>query len=552
MSLSKASDIFKKGNELNDQSHVYSSEDIADRFNNTLESLNNILSVSNGKNGTPIYSVWIKFQLGEDNPILFDSQSDIYERNLIANLNMSKGQNGYANTFTLDIYYDAFKNGQETNQSTAEVLDEWVATAMSYDYNSDTSDFLKGYLQYGYNQLDDTDRQLYTPVYEFYLTDASSETNYISGITHYTFQGTSMISSDINFLANIEKQENKRPLNVVKDVLTEYYSPLDYEIDISEELLNEQQTDNIEPIDAVTINPLNYCKDILDKYNLNQAEIDSGEYTPEKLQNMRYGQIPQYSLFITENNGQKVIHINHTSKSTLGTIISVNYVFDWSNTNNNIVISWKPEADLKFYLIQMGNHKRGNRDLNYWTQIEASNTKNIQDTNFIGPVMSPMFVNEQIELAKQKSADAKDNLIKEYYDATLECVGIPTDAPIGGIIRIKPVLFQSVSRTAGIYFIKGAEDTINTNGIFKTTLTLFRINDLTYWNQYLAQNETHNGIYGPVQDPNRNLYSESDNQRSDTTNKKHDYSYRDQLSPEGGPVSVLNNLGNGPYTGPLN
>ena len=148
--------------------------------------------------------------------------------------------------------------------------------------------------------------------------------------------------------------------------------------------------------------------------------------------------------------------------------------------------------------------------------------------------------------------NAKDELVKEYYDATLECIGIPADVPIGGIIRIQPVLMQSISRTAGIYFIKGAEDVISTNGIYKTTLTLFRINDISYWNMYLALNETHNGIYGPVQDPNINLYSADDNQKSEVVNKKQDYSYREQLSPKGGAAAVLNNLGGGPYIGPLN
>lgn len=500
MSLSKASDIFKKGLSINQEGSTYTSQDIATRFNNTLNSLNEILSVSNNKNGSPIYSVWIKFQLGEADPILFDSQSDVYERNLIANLSMTKGQNGYANTFTLDIYYDAFKNGQETNQSTAEVLDDWVATAMSYDYNSDTNDFLKGYIQYGYNQLDDTDKELYTPVYEFYLTDANSETNFNSGITHYIFQGTSIISSDINFVTNIEKQKG-RPLSIVKRVLTKYYGKsgdtfegvtpdegaLGYTIDITETLINEQQTDDVDPeIDATYANPLAYCKNILDKYPLNQAEIDSGDYTLEKMQSMKEGQKPQYTLYITESNGKYTIHVNHVSKANLSEILSIDYMFDWSNTNNNIVTSWKPQADLKLYLIQMGKIKRSERNLEtYKEEVKEA----IQTGGIVSGVVTAIKNTAKYLKDKSEINTAKDELIKEYYDATLECIGIPADAPIGGIVRIKPVLFQSVSRTAGIYFIKGAEDNISSNGTYKTTLTLFRIHDLEKWTEYTTKTE---------------------------------------------------------------
>ena len=212
------SEIFKRV-DFSDQS----SEAIGKRLDNMLYSLNEVFSVSNSKIGTPIYSVWIKFQLGDtSNALLFDTTSTIKDRNLIASLKMSKGRNGYSNTFDLEIFYDSFNNGQETNKVVAEQLDDWVAEALSYDFAKDSDSFMTGYIQYGYNNLDDVDRKLYTPIYKFYLTDANSQTNFTNGITHYTFSGVATISADINFETNIPKQEG-RPLTVVKRILGKYY-----------------------------------------------------------------------------------------------------------------------------------------------------------------------------------------------------------------------------------------------------------------------------------------------------------------------------------------
>ena len=45
-------------------------------------------------------------------------------------------------------------------------------------------------------------------------------------------------------------------------------------------------------------------------------------------------------------------------------------------------------------------------------------------------------------------------------------------------LKILPVFLQKVSRTAGVYAIKSVTDTINTNGVFKTSLTLQRLRGL--------------------------------------------------------------------------
>ena len=448
-----ADNFFKKVDFKN-----YSDTAIQERLDNMLASLNDVFSVSTSKNGTPIYSVWIKFAIGQESPVYFDSNSKIAERNLIANLHMTKGQNGYANDFTLEIYYDAFRSGQETEATTVEKLDRWVADAMSYDYSEISNGFFTGKIQYGYNNLDDVDRQLCTPVYSFYITDASSETNFNSGITHYSFSGCAYLASDVNFIVNISKQEG-RPLDVVQKVLKEYYEPIGYEIEISSDDLNAQQTESIEPKQPTSSNPWQYCREILNLYPLTQAEKDSGNYTDEKLAEMKDGDKPRYIMYITEVDDNKKIHIKH-SNYKYESKRRLKYKFEWTNTKNNLVTGWNPQVDLKTFLIRYASYTRNNI---------GQRTANM-DKLFL-------LTHSQEELNKivrEKTNTLKTNQIVEYYDATLECVGIPTDFPIGSYVEVVPTLFQTVSRTRGVYMIRGAEDTISTNGIFKTTITLYR------------------------------------------------------------------------------
>ena len=465
----KHSDIFKDIDVKN-----YNSSTIATRFDNMVSSLNEVFATTSAKRGNPIYSVWIKFQIGAQKPLLFDTTSQQYNRNLIANLHISKGQNGFANDFTLEIYYDAFKSGQETDKSTAEVLDDWIAEAQSYDFNENLdNDFLTGFIQYGYNNLDDVDRQLCTPIYKFFISNATSETSYSSGITHYTFEGVASLSSDVNFTTSIPKQEGKI-LDVVERVLKQYYE--NYELDIDEKDKENQRKDNILPVEATVANPWKYCESLLAEYPLNQTEIDSGNYTEEKLLKMRDGQKPTYVMWITEiEDNRKIIHIKHVSSlANSPTNINLSYEFTWSNNKNNIITGWKPQPSLYLYIIQYGKIRRAQKELQKIENTEAV----ANDPTFIGPKLYLPAYQDKKQTWQDIIANANDELIKEYYDATLECVGIPTDAPIGGIIKVKPVIFQSQSRTSGRYYITGAEDDISTNGLFTTTLKLFRIGNL--------------------------------------------------------------------------
>ena len=80
----------------------------------------------------------------------------------------------------------------------------------------------------------------------------------------------------------------------------------------------------------------------------------------------------------------------------------------------------------------------------------------------------------------------------EMYNATMTTLGIPADAPITAEVKVIPTVLESVSRTAGIYIIKSATDTISTDGTYTTQFKLFRIRGLNEADAVSAKEKIYN------------------------------------------------------------
>ena len=84
-------------------------------------------------------------------------------------------------------------------------------------------------------------------------------------------------------------------------------------------------------------------------------------------------------------------------------------------------------------------------------------------------------------MSDEELKTALDNIVgtrkrlQEFYDAELVTLGIPSDVPIGATITILPRVLETVSRTAGVYMINSCTDSITSNGIYKSTFTLYRL-----------------------------------------------------------------------------
>lgn len=490
---------------------------ITTRFNNMLYDVDRMI-----RQEGPIYSTWIRFQLGKSNPITFDTSSTSLYENLIASLQFNKCGAGSGNDFTLEIKYDPFNYGQQSKDK-IEALDEYIAQAMSADELE--TDQLRGTLQYGYNYT--KDNNLVSPRYEFYLTDADSQVTFDSGMTSYTFKGVSYISTDCEFNASFTDITNWKFMDIINWTLFYHYgsnnkrpkhigqndttskSALGYAIDIPERLF----TDSLENISVPArseMSPWQYCQDLMRQYNLLKSQKESGKYDSSDLPASK---IPRYVMWITDQDGERTIHIDHCTPDDGSQNNKINFDFTWSKNSNNIITGWHPQVDLKLYLIRKMNYLREVEKLNKardeaLAEIEADQKSTDELSNIVNKGMSwidswlPDWVtldnkitdainggianrNEgYIELKNsiiqkyQEKVKSIDNELDEFYDAQLELIGIPADVPLSAEITVKPVVLESISRTAGVYMIKSATDNINNQGVFTTTLDLWRIRKL--------------------------------------------------------------------------
>lgn len=439
-------------------------------------------NVANMLDRNALYSTWIYFQLGNDNSkaVTFNSSSQDKDKNLIANLNIEKTGNGIANKITITIYYDPFNYGQNTTDK-IEILDQYIAQAMAESFDNSMTNLI-GKVQYGYNTNEGSDADLVSPVYTFFLSEASSNVNYDSGIVEYNFTGTSMLAADCDFATSFDEIKDEKVLLAVGKILYKYYGDSDHppiaaisngitpvsgvskcRIDISETDIQKSQTISEEKT-AITTSPFAYCKSLLDKYNLTQAELDSGVYNDTS--KLSVTQLPRYNISITDHEGSQTIHIVHVSpdvtvdgkliNTNTNNSLKLNYVFSWGMKNENlqnknIVISWKPQVDLYSYLTKQSLHLRYER-LKELAEKDPDKYKKTFE-----------------ELAQTSSEE-----VLEMYDAEMEIIGIPADPPLCAEVEVIPRILENVSRTAGIYVIEGAVDSISSNGSYVSTLKLLR------------------------------------------------------------------------------
>lgn len=550
---------------------------MAIRFENMLQRVDNMIKSNN------IYSVWIRLDIGKDNPLTFNSASQNEDENLVMSLDFEKSGAGTANEFTFKIAFDLFNHGQVT-KTRVEKLDELLYNCMnlpeSLQGNKDVTELLYCKFQYGYNVTGDT--QLVSPLYEGMITDIKPSINYTNGKTYYTIKGSSFVSkSSLKHNYDIIGEKDNynsgwNGLDLVKWILWYYhgnpatvtdigYKEEDrnnrdssvregfadmYNIDIPEDLRKNASNVQIDQMSDMTA--IDYCKLVLQK-TYNKADKRYDETKHDYI--LAEGEMkPYYTLYITDSGGGGVptIHVayigSREDQASLNCVRKINFEFTWFTKSNNLVLNWEPEVDLVSYLITRANRefekdriekekeallRKAEQDkqeienkaneINNRTDFPnaiphtvtvgpVQNGEGFYDKNYnrrviqpykpptfsgvtgmgnnIRPVMqrTPFVSSASIESQKpattnQCNADiakyderlrALENDNIEFYSSSITLVGIPSDIPLNIMLLIKPIIFESVSRTQGMYYVTGSRDTISTSGLFTTKIDLFR------------------------------------------------------------------------------
>ena len=386
---------------------------------------------------------------------------------------MIKHGAGVANSFVLKVNYDPFNHGQNPSDK-IEALDSLIAQTLSFDFE-DPKKELRGFIQYGYNYTEDDN--LISPKYQFIMTKASSNVQWSSGMTVYTFEGVSEVAPGCNVEASFPAVENRNLISLVKDTLYYYYGDPDnppygieqgrqtigsdtkYLIDVTEEL--EKNAPEI-PYNAVNkINPIKYCENLLkDKMSKSDKEKIQKEYE-DTGKEIKPNEKPRYIIYFTDVDNQKTIHIGYINPKDNENNLKIDYKFSWNMQSKNIVVEWNPETDLYFYLVQQYDIDYENRKF----QNDLKTVSNDEDKQQI------------IAEHEQKMGKLSDQAF-EMYNATLTILGIPCDPPLACEIQVIPRILESTSRTQGVYMINACTDNITTKGVFTSSLKLTRVRSL--------------------------------------------------------------------------
>lgn len=444
-------------------SATINSQTMLSNYKITLDNVTNMIEAINKDtiNG-PIYTTWIRFQLGKTQDIIFDNRSTDKKQNLIASLTMEKKGVGVVNSFSLNIKYDPFNYGQDVDRNKLDELDRMIADIMSYDLgdNANTNGY-RGFIQYGYNYADDA--RLSSPKYQFIMTGANSRINWETGIIEYTFEGTSELAADCEFSTSYPEKENTKLLQIVIDTLYKYFgdpnnkpahlSPgvtceeneYKYKIIVSDSVFNDSPVVSVPA--ASDSNPWTYCRNLL----LNQMSASDAKREVYQNKNLKESQKPQYCLFTSDEADNKAIYITYISPLDDNSNMKLNYTFSWGLQQTSVVVQWEPNVDLRYYLM-----------------VKSLRLRQLRTGNVTDEARKYMEANNYTE----------SSIVPEFYDATLTTLGIPADIPIATEITIKATVLEAESRTSGVYMVKGCTDTITNTGLFTSTLKLWRVRGL--------------------------------------------------------------------------
>lgn len=495
---------------------VIQQETMASNFENMLSKVNNMIKSDSA------YSVWIRMTIGKKDELVFDNSSTNKAENLFMSLKYKKSGAGTANQFEFQVAFDLFDYGQ-TTRGRVEKLDELLYQAMNVVALDNAKDIFYCRFQYGYNVLGDT--QIVSPNYEGLITGIEPNVDYSNGKTYYTITGTSYVEGS-QLSHSFDAVSNWNAMDLVLWNLWYYHgnpettytifdenyhgrrddrsklaqngtSPI-FNIDIPAELHNSCSNVTMEEVPSMTA--IDYCKYVLENtYNINDPKFNGDTDNPGY--NLKEGESePFYTLYITDSGsgGVPTVHIAYIgSGDAVGGIRTINFDFSWYNRTNNIVLGWKPQVNLMAYFLTRAKQEalekstqedmdNENSEIDRLSQPDSWLENNLKEGHISQDAYNWAMGIRSTKLQSllnghearirdwEESLDALRNENLEYYNSTLTLVGIPSDIPLNILLNIKPRILESVSRTQGKYYVKGATDRITTNGLFTTTLELMR------------------------------------------------------------------------------
>lgn len=453
-----------------------------------------IKDIANGIARDPIYTTYLYFRI---NSLTISTTSRDPSSNILLSFNNEKTGTGQANKFTITIAYAPNLNeGWDIHK-----IENALLTAVSADGQAFSSRYCQ--LQYGYSYLNGvSEGSKLSPVYTGLVMDYSCEIQ--GSMLMYTITGYSSISNWKESKKVLEVQlnaDNKgQPTLIAEQLVNKYLGktgqsegtllaskPYDLEWDTlpdgGEIKGSDAEVEMAAPMDK---NVAQALTDVLNQaiHKDQKAMLESGD-------NLAESKLITYEWFVSDATSSQ-------SSDTAGTIYMVvnkpeaspqphaGIVFNWMNPSksdplSNIIFNFKPEfqGQVMLALTAKALNPKG-------ADGEATDGSDLATGMFIdnSGVMHTVPAGNAPPIGGEKDKvlstiqQARTSWLKEAqypYKASMTTIGIPSEIPITGKIKIVPMIYGQAHHSQGVYEVLKITDTINNGGTFITNWELIKV-----------------------------------------------------------------------------
>lgn len=459
--------------------------------------------ITNFNNNRPIYSIYLKFDVG--NQTLVDTSSLEPEKNCLLSFDHKFTGTGHANQFTLKI---AFKPTERTswviNYIDKILIGACDVTTANGDENASHSELkdekdvsISCTYKYGYGGNNGRTGVTYSGMILGFNTDLSN------GYFIYTITGIAGIystkerklSAKPEYLKDEKGDKITNPLLYIKRIVDiEFNNDNDDEQLFTVKFLNDCDgdvtgDDTVTEANSITVENYNEFqqKTIFQIINdiLNALVVPSEQkyFTAGGNQVLVPSAKTTYGFYVTsdsesDNNGKASTIViyktpNINSKDDKNIKPHIDLSFNWYMPQggvDHLIMSWNPKFEGIILMALASSIKSKAKDLTAHTIDNDGNV--IKVISFEAPRIGGDQTATTGNRCQEFSQWSKST---QYpYEAELKILGCPSEVPMTGIINVKAWIYDQEHHSSGNYMILGKSDSISGSGFF-TTLKLFKI-----------------------------------------------------------------------------
>ena len=455
--------------------------------------------------GRPIYTMYFKMTLNNNNQVLVDTTSQDWDENCLVSFKNELNGSGEANQFTLGLL---FKPNDRNIKSIRTLEAKLLSNVTIYkdNDNGELKDLDALYsacsFQYGYGD----DEKMRSPMYSGMILDydcslENGNLKYIiTGVAGLSPMSESRLSPKDEYLKDENGNEIDEPLRFIENIVRiELKEKGLYTFKLLDDIKSEEVVTAGE--DYKTFNQKNIFEIISDilsgcmtkeQYDAMSGAPSSSTPGPNQQKRILPSQKQMFNFYVSnvpvEEDGKKyqgTIYIykmpsangeeNKDSAESVSADLGI--TFNWfgpgSEGYNGIVKSWNPKYDGSLLLGLAVNLLTHDNSTTYYSMNADGDVIKVQGLGAAREGTLTNDTNDKILSTIQEYSNW--SFVTQYpYQATMTTIGCPCEVPMTGKIKINALMGEELHHSSGIYMVLKKTDTINNSG-FWSDFELFKI-----------------------------------------------------------------------------